>query len=753
MHKIKSIKLDFLSRLLSGVRSLTLKENGIALDDSFLEFPKPLEELSYKRGLFIDNLIWGDNKYKFLNNRRLRDKFLDLEHDRIRYWEPIYKDYFEQLIDTSDKFHKYTLSINRFIRGSQTEDWVVRLRPSIELLSLRDEFIALGFDVSEIKKSLILFITNPDDFITEINNSFVNNQLKSAKGLFDNLEEHPLTERQREACVYDEDNLLVIAGAGTGKTSTMVAKAAYLVKQGLARPDEILMLAYGKDARQELEERVYGFDYLNGVVIRTFHSLGKEIIGYYENRATDVSILAADDVQYIKFVDNQIESMMNDSSMEDTVMSLFSDYLYPQPNNLEFKTHGEYLEYVRDNEIRDFAGNLVKSYEELKISNYLFKIGIRFEYEQEYPYPVSAPGRNVYRPDYYLPDLDVYIEHFGINEKGETRPGINKKKYNKDKEWKISVHEENGTNLIQTFSYHSKQGLETVLESELKKHCENNGIEYNDFVVPVDKRKLFNSLKELGVYKSFSKLVANFLILFKSSPYDIENLPSPETNQYNKIRIGLFHSIFKWVYEQYCLVLNANQTMDFADMIRQSEKIVRSKDFHEKTGSKYRFRYIMVDEFQDISPIRADLIEALRDAGTNCSLFCVGDDWQAIYRFTGSDISLTTNYSERFGNTHTSFLDKTFRFNNRIESVASAFVQENDNQLKKVIGTHTKSDKTEVHILQGNKDEVLQDVLSSINNSSEADATVLVLSRFKKSLEGIAEEIENKTNDRACIKG
>lgn len=297
--------------------------------------------------------------------------------------------------------------------------------------------------------------------------------------------------------------------------------------------------------------------------------------------------------------------------------------------------------------------------------------------------------------------------------------------------------------LYKPFSYHSKQGLETALESELKKHCENNGIEFYDIFVPVNKRKLFNTLKELGLYKNFSRLIANFLTLYKSSPYDIENLPTPETNQYNKTRIHLFHRIFKWVYDQYCLILNANQTIDFADMIRQSERIVRSKDFHEKTGSRYRFRYIMVDEFQDISPIRANLIEALRDVGANCALFCVGDDWQAIYRFTGSDISLTTNYSEHFGKTYTTFLDKTFRFNNRIESVASGFVQENDKQLKKELDTHAKSEKTEVHVFEGYKEEVLQDVLSSISNCTEAGATVLVLSRFKESLKDIA-KIKNE---------
>jgi len=741
MEKIENnqiVEQGILNRLILGVKSITLKDNGIYLGDKLVEFPKPLEKVQYKRGLLFDKLVWGEVSYQFIRNNNARVVFNNLESDRLQYWTPIYKEYFNQLVDTSEKFENYVLSFNRYVRGTHKDDWNERLSKSESLLSLRKEYTALGFDEGKIKDTLISFIDDPDGFVDGKNNIFIKDQLNLSQKLFDSLEEDPLTEKQREACVYDEDNVLVIAGAGTGKTSTMVAKAAYLVQQGLARPEEILMLAYGKDARTELEERVYQLDNLNGVAIRTFHSLGKEIIGHYENRATDVSVLASDGAQYIKFIDNQIEQMLNEPALDEALQLIFSEYLYPQPNDLEFKSHGEYLQYVKNNEIRDLAGNLVKSFEELRISNYLFKNGIRFEYEREFPHPVNSPGRNVYRPDYYLPDLDVYIEHFGINENGETRPGIDKDKYNKDKVWKIKAHQECGSNLIQTFSYESKKGLESVLDSKLRQYCELNDINFEELLNPVSKSNLFSTIKELGVYKNFSKLIASYLTLFKSSPFDIENIPVPETSQYNKTRLRLFYLVFKWVYERYCSVLSANKTIDFADMIRDAERIVRSEDFHEKTNSKYKFRYIMVDEFQDISPIRTSLIKALREVGSSCALFCVGDDWQAIYRFTGSDVSLTINFSVHFGNTYPVTLNKTFRFNNRIESVASGFVQANANQLKKDLTTHTKSDKTEVHIAQGDKEKVLKDILSQITSETKRDASVLVLSRFRASLKNIS---------------
>ena len=737
MNKLHA-KLGVINRLMLGAKIISLVTEGVLFDDELLKYPEPLQTIKFKPGIFIDRIIWGELKYSCIRNKDVRNVFSDLEKNRLQYWQPIYKEYYQDIISTSEKFDNYLISFNRYIRSSHIDEWLVRLSSTKELLSLREAYTSLGFDVNKIKDSLLAFIDNPVNFVAEQNKVFVEKELVQKQQLFDQLETHPLTVCQRESCVYDEDNVLVIAGAGTGKTSSMVAKAAYLVKKGLARPDEILMLAFGKDARQELEDRVYELDYLNGVVTRTFHSLGKEIIGRYENSSTDVSVLASDDVHYIKFIDNQLEKMVDETTLGDELHTFFTQYQYPQPNDLDFKSHGKYLQYVKDNEIRDLAGNLVKSFEELRISNYLFKNGIRFEYECDYPHPVSSPGRNVYKPDYYLPDLDVYIEHFGIDKNGKTRPGINAIKYNKDREWKVKIHEEFGTTLIQTFSYQTKQGLEKVLQQELLKYCNLNDIDFETLITPLTTKNLFRSLKELGSYKEFSKLIANYLTLFKSSPYDIESLPIPETNLYNSTRIKLFHSIFKWIFNQYCSVLNRNKKMDFADMIRRADEIVSNGDFHERTQSKYKFKYIMVDEFQDISPIRASLIKSLRDAGTNCALFCVGDDWQAIYRFTGSDINLTTNYSDHFGTTYPVILDKTFRFNNRIESVASGFIQKNDNQLRKNLITQTTSDKTEVNILTGHKEEVVREILEKISLEAAPKASVLILSRFKQSLKHVA---------------
>ncbi|MFP2769655.1 UvrD-helicase domain-containing protein [Oceanisphaera sp. KMM 10153] len=167
--------------------------------------------------------------------------------------------------------------------------------------------------------------------------------------------------------------------------------------------------------------------------------------------------------------------------------------------------------------------------------------------------------------------------------------------------------------------------------------------------------------------------------------------------------------------------------IDFDDMIEQATEQVRRGRF------EVLWRHILVDEFQDISAPRAALLQALRDAAPGLSLFCVGDDWQAIYRFSGADVSLTTRFVEHFGASRITRLDKTFRFNNQIEKVASRFVTRNPAQLPKTLGTHHRSDSPSVHVLPVDNDSQMDTVSRLLGQiaANRADASVYLLARFR----------------------
>ena len=635
-------------------------------------------------------------------------------------------------------------------------------RGSIASFKQIQHYTTLGFDVTQLDSLLGKFIKQPKHFTAQYNLWWQDKQLAQHQILFDSLEANPLTPEQRQACVVDENNTLVIAGAGTGKTSTMAAKAAYLVEQGLAKPHEILMLAYGKDAMVELKERVYAISGLNAVKVSTFHSVGKEIIQFYQHSSTQVSVLATDDKQFTQFIDSQLDEIVADPKMADPVADYFGRYLYPHVNELDFQTQGQYRSYIKDNEIRALSGDLVKSFQELSICNYLYTHGIKFEYEPKYQPKdgacVTEPGKSVYQPDFYIPALDAYLEHFGIDEQGNTRPDIDKMAYNQSREWKIALHKQHDTCLLQTFSWQADIGqLEQSLESLLCQRCLGIGLAENQLFKPISPGEVFTQVKALGVYRNVSRLMSSFMSLFKSSGLSLNDLEQTEMPRgfdnkiftYNQLRWHVFLQLFRWVYSRYESHLNALNSLDFSDMIAQGIEITRASDFHQQTAERFRYQYIMVDEFQDISSERAKLVTQLRDATPGCALFCVGDDWQAIFRFTGSDLSLTTNFGDIFGACKVVTLNKTFRFNDRIEKVASRFIQANPAQLNKSLITHAVSDKPEVCILINSKEAALAQAFNNILDmidSAGADrhaglntepVSVMVIGRFKSSLQDL----------------
>lgn len=734
-----------------------LCEQGLTINGKIYPYPEFDETVEVREGWFTQTLVWGDNRFSFFRFIDSKPLFQHALYNHLLHSKVGLQLTYDELIADITRFDHTFAQHKRYLRDSDKSRLQRDFQASLASLNHVEHFKKLGFDTNPFNCRLAKFIKQPEAFTEKYNQWWQQKQLDGYQELFDSLEAHPLTPLQREACVVDENNTLVIAGAGTGKTSTMAAKAAYLVAQGLARPEEILMLAYGKDARVELEQRVtaMGVQGLTGVKVSTFHALGKEIIQYYLNSSTQVSVLASDDKRLTQFVDQQIDDIVADPKMADPVADYFGRYLYPQVNELDFTTEGQYRAYLKNNEIRALSGDLVKSFQELRICNYLYTHGIEFEYEPKYQSKqgaeVTEPGKSVYQPDFYIPILDAYLEHFGVDKQGNTRHNIDKESYNQSMQWKIALHQQHGTCLLQTFSwqadYRNDGGLEKCLEALLCERAAEIGLGEQQLFKPISPEAVFVQVKHLGVYRNVSRLMSSFLGLFKSSGYTFAKLESlkmatgsdKKLVTYNQLRWKAFLHLFRWVYDRYEAHLKSLSTLDFSDMIGEALKISRAKDFHQRTSDRFRFKYIMVDEFQDISPERAKLVTQLRDSTPECALFCVGDDWQAIYRFTGSDLNLTTQFSQTFGVSKTVMLDKTFRFNDRIEKVASQFIQANPAQLKKRLTTHSVSDNPEVCLLINNKETALTQAFDSIveitsQQDSPKRATVMMIARFNASL-------------------
>jgi DNA helicase-4 len=549
---------------------------------------------------------------------------------------------------------------------------------------------------------------------------------------FDSVESNPLTPRQCEACIIDEDNNLVLAGAGMGKTSTMIGRAGFLLKSKQAKPAQILMLAYARKASKEMQERIDLRLGDCGITVNTFHKLGKEIIARVEGAQPSLTPLVEDDKALAWQVNQWFELHLQDESYQKKVLDYFKYHLYPEANPFDFKSEGEYYEYLQANDIhtlkqdpRTLMGEKVKSWGECLVANYLFKLGIEYRYEAEYEHVTRDLTYRQYQPDFYLPDYGIYLEYYGIDKDGNTAPYIDREQYHKGMQWKRELHKQNQTLLVEAYHHQLVNG---TLFEHLDRQLAKAGVENN----PLPPEAVLETLKEFGAISAFATLLANLLSRYQANCYEEGQVEAAIKAAANPAQVRAALDLLLPIVADYTDLLAKNDHIDFDDMIGKAIRYVRSGQF------KSPWHYLLVDEFQDISDPRARLIQSLKDSGDNCSLFCVGDDWQAIYRFAGSDLKFTTDFESNFGATKITALDLTFRFNNSIADVASRFILKNPIQLKKALKTHSTVSKPAVSLIradnrsrrEGSHDSRLLSVLTRISIISEEGSSVFLLGRY-----------------------
>jgi len=559
--------------------------------------------------------------------------------------------------------------------------------------------------------------------------NYVSHQLQRFQRYFDQVESKPLTAKQREACVIDEDNNLVLAGAGTGKTSTMVGRAGFLLQSGQARPEQILLLAFANKAAAEMQERIEKRLGDCGMTASTFHKVGKDIIVAVEGKQPSLSPLVEDQKALAAQVNHWFEAHLTTPVYQQLVLQYFRDYLYPDANPFEFNSEGAYFDFLTANDIRTLKGELVKSYGECLVANHLFRLGIAYIYEADYELPTATVFHRQYKPDFYLPEHGVYIEYFGTDRQGNTAPYVDAVKYQQGMAWKRQLHQTNGTRLIELFHYDQTEGrLYQRIEQQFKK--------FGIAAKPLPAAALLQSLRDFGAISAFAALLTELLQRYRANCYAPGQLEHAITGRDNEAQLRAAMTLLLPLVDDYVAHLHKHQHIDFDDMIGKAIHYVQTKQF------KSPWRFILVDEFQDISAARARLLKALRDSVQGASLFCVGDDWQAIYRFTGSDLSFTTAFRHHFGATQTTALDLTFRFNSSISEVAARFVLQNPEQVPKQLNTLRQAIKPEISLLRADNSQDkqnhqrsreasrLEQVLVKIAGLAAPGSSVYLLARY-----------------------
>jgi DNA helicase-4 len=636
----------------------------------------------------------------FVNSSKKINKNLSKVKEAIKEWEEI-------------------LHSNLFFDSFQKHCWLEIYKGLFkEVISFSIGQILLSNEKKDLIKSLKNILQNLDILQEKYNKQFVEEEKEEYKLYFMNvIPGQPFDDQQIEAIISNEVTTIVVAGAGTGKTSTIIGKTAYIIKKKLAEPSEVLLIAFTKKAADEMEERVSIID--SKITVKTFHALGYSIVGNLQGYKPNI-VGDGKDQEII----NLLQELFYQAFEQDN-KNLFLDFfafsLKPEKVYGGFKNLDEYYNYVKSFDLRTIReGKIVKSFEELKIANYLYLNGIDYEYEPEYKVKLQSPDKKLYHPDFYLPQYDIYIEHFGIDRKGNVphffqgKGGKSAKLiYNEGIDWKRKIHQQYGTKLLETYSYenHEKILLQN-LEIKLKK-CH---VQFN----PVAKIEVLEKLKIEHLIEPFIEFLYTFLNLVKSNMITVESLAKKAAESTDQ-RFISFVEIFRIMYIKYDSYLRQNQLIDFNDMISLATNSVNNKEYLSP------FKFIIVDEFQDLSYGRYLLLKSLMEQKRGSKLFAVGDDWQSIFRFTGADISLINEIEKHFGVTLRLKIETTYRFNNKILEESSKFIQKNSYQFKKQLKTKYLTDNPGFEIIYINK--TLLQILAEISEL-DANAKVLLIGRY-----------------------
>ena len=660
------------------------------------------------------------------------------------------------LVASSDRWQSYQQSLETLnAKGCYLSSY--EWQPIAVVYQLVCKLQKLGISVDQLASPLHKKVFDQAkllsaESISELGRGMHNQQVapllvNKYKVFFDEIEKNPLTDKQRMACVTNDDHNLVIAGAGTGKTATLVSKAGYLVESGIAKPENILVLAFGNKAAAEMNDRIKDrIPFISqSLKASTFHALGNEVIAKHYGFKRSVTPFTEQPSLFSQFIDDALnERAENDSQFKFNLVHYFSSLSTPGKSALDFKSIEEYNEFLSSCRLITLNNEWVKSVGELRIANYLALNGIKYEYEANYKFNTRSVERRQYQPDFYLPDADLYIEYFGLDEYNNTAPYIDNDEYLASLEWKRELHASKETNMLELYTYQLKRGQ---LQSSLKAAL----TDYEVISTPVEIDALFKQLKEKNEsqWQGFIDLLQRFLGLYKEGQYDTTMVRNKLSGSgYDIERTEAFLSIFESILSVYQEHLVNTDCIDFSDMIAEATDIIEKGFFY------HNYTHILVDEFQDISGGRAKLLKTLLASKTNIRLFAVGDDWQSIYRFNGADLALFTEFAQTFTPATAVQLDKTFRFNDKIHAVSSQFVMANPAQIKKQIVTHIHTNAPAVRLVDIKEDMrnlksiinvkerknqaymvSLRRALATLNRSADKKgkvASVLIIGRFRQ---------------------
>ena len=636
----------------------------------------------------------------------------------------------DELIDLIKKYKEF----NEYLTSISKENYDKTIKLILdEILNLDSNYLLK----SEVKNLEMIHknITIESKFLQEYNPLFIKKERERYKDFFSGKEHNiaGLDSEQIVAVITNDTRNLVIAGAGSGKTRVLAFRIAYLLKKDTKSADKILALSYSKESARIITERLkdyFGIDYIK---IKTFHSLGYEIIENNEGKRPQ-----GYDPQKSRFIENKLDEALQNNEFKSNYFKFLTLYYDDDVEEKDFNEKEEYVKYLKEKrKWLTLKGEEVDSQAEKKIADFLFLNNIKYKHTdvESGNWANDNPQKKKYEPDFFLPDYnDLFIEHWGIDEEGNVPDwfSVSSEWYRKKMEWAQNRFKEENKRLIETFEYEfRKDDFEEILRKRLKK--EKVKFEPLTYEVFINEVYDYNHIKK-KIFDIFTNFIQNAKVLNLTYEEILEKVDKTNKKQYY-FSLSAIH--FLELYNKMLSKKEGLDLIDYADMIHKTDKIINNNP------KKYlqTYEHILVDEFQDISDDRVKLLKTLLK-NENARLFCVGDDWQGIYAFNGSDIDYTINFDKYFGKYTPIKLRYNYRNPSDIVNMGNDLIEKNKNKTdKKIVPKKEVNCNPKMHILPNYNSNSYERYLLNyiisildelINTKKVKSEDIMVLCRYNK---------------------
>jgi len=603
-----------------------------------------------------------------------------------------------------------SINLGRWIPRELRDGWESE-RARTGLLSLLSQENLESCLSDEQRDALNFASTDLVELTSNANSEIMESELVGQRHFFDLIEKSPLTDEQARAVICFDNRVQLLAAAGSGKTSVMVARAAYAVEKEFIQPSRILLLAFNRAAAEELQERVRnrfraaGIESF-GVQASTFHALGMKIIGKATGKKPTVAPWLDEASSRRKILEIVTELSEDDETFRYN-WDLFR-LIYPDaPAEPQSSDYDAYDKGSKQSGYLSASGDIVKSEGERKIADFLFFNMIPFQYEAKYSVSLSDSKYGQYRPDFYYPDIKVWHEHWALGKDG--KPPASFLRYRDSMDWKKAAHQKYGTTLLESTWYDVIYGKGIP---DLAKQLSQLGLEGTWSPDRTPESRWYQAMDR----EQLAGFVRTFMSHVKSNSWtedDLAGRVDAELLGLDNYRTQLFLSIYWPIHRAWQRHLAAEEYIDFEDMLVEATKLCESGAYESP------FDLILVDEFQDVSQARARLLSGLLKPPGRY-LLAVGDDWQSINRFAGADVSIMTDFGRWFGEGPRMAITTTFRSPEPISMPARDFVLKNPKQLTKEVTATRTGDGPGIQV---------------IRTTNPADEVVRLVERLGRSLE------------------